>query len=300
MPRLLDYFAPAYAWLYALDPAFPQALFVSLVFFTVWLLRKLAPNQWERFANLIYVKTADLAWWQNEIRVAWQALPAAIIGTLYGILGTGADPGPTLKAMALSLIAPVAHRLMARYEGQIGKSKTPGGSGGKPVGNAGEARDMTDVATPPESAHAPITALQRRRRAPRLAWAFALLALLGCSPSMWQAQRETANVVAEISSKTVLPALTAAYDATGTAAVSAEPTRAAAQQALIAHQAKWKPVWDAWSVFQAAHNSWQDAIDAQGDPLPSAIAARTAYCRLRRVTTDLGVKLPELPLGGCS
>lgn len=120
MPRLLDLLAPLYVWLFALDPMLPQALFVSLVFFTVWLLRKLAPNKWEAFANLIHVKSDDTAWWQNELRALWQMLPAAIIGTIYGLLGTGADPWPTLKATLLALLAPVVHRIAARYKGQVG------------------------------------------------------------------------------------------------------------------------------------------------------------------------------------
>ena len=120
MPRLLDYLSPAYAWLALLDPSLPRALFVAMVFFSVWLIRQLAPNQWEAFANLIHVKSDDTAWWQNELRAAWQMLPAAIIGTLYGLLGTGADPWPTLKAMLLALLAPVVHRIAARYKGQVG------------------------------------------------------------------------------------------------------------------------------------------------------------------------------------
>src|SRR6478609_616344 len=120
MPRLLNYLAPLYIWLHALDPALPQAIFVSLVFFTVWLLRKLAPNQWEAFANLIHVKSDDTAWWQNELRAAWQMLPAAIIGTIYGVLGTGAELVPTLKLSLLSLLAPVVHRIAQRYQGQVG------------------------------------------------------------------------------------------------------------------------------------------------------------------------------------
>jgi hypothetical protein len=140
MPRLLNYLAPLYVWLYALDPMLPQALFVSLVFFTVWLLRKLAPNQWEGFANLIHVKSDDTSWWQNELRAAWQMLPAAIIGTLYGVLGTGGELWPTLKATLLSLLAPVVHRIAKRYEGKTGKPKDPEGPRSrKSVGLAGGA-----------------------------------------------------------------------------------------------------------------------------------------------------------------
>lgn len=151
MPRLLNYLAPLYVWLYALDPALPQALFVSLVFFTVWLIRKLAPNQWEAFANLIHVKADDTAWWQNELRALWQMLPAAIIGTIYGVLGTGADPWPTLRLTLLSLIAPVVHRIAARYQGGLGKGKQdPGGpSGSKPAGVSGAGVGMFDDTTPP-------------------------------------------------------------------------------------------------------------------------------------------------------
>lgn len=132
MPRLLDYLAPLYVWLYALDPMLPQALFVSLVFFTVLLLRKRAPNKWEAFANLIHVKSDDTAWWQNELRALWQMLPAAIIGTIYGVLGTGGELWPTLKATLLSLLAPVVHRIAKRYRGEVGPLKGSGG-GGSPL-----------------------------------------------------------------------------------------------------------------------------------------------------------------------
>jgi hypothetical protein len=323
MPRLLDYLAPLYVWLYALDPMLPQELFVSLVFFTVLLLRKLAPNQWEAFANLIHVKADDTAWWQLELRALWQMLPAAIIGTIYGVLGTGAELWPTLKLSLLSLVAPFVHRIAKRYEGKVGPLKGSGGPGGgasilgRGDGTTGVPAEITTgvegdvlrrggsiqkveiVVTsnqhPSRIARAVIGELSRR--APVV---LAILALIGCSPSQWEAQRAVANDVAVVSENTIEPMLKAADESTAAAVVVAAPTEGEAQTRLSIHHEKWKVVWAAWEGFRAAHSAWQDVIDAKGDPLPSLIATRTAFCRLRATAEPLGVKLPHLPLGDCS
>jgi hypothetical protein len=119
MPRLLDYLSPFYAWLAAINPDLPRALFVMLVFSTVWLIRQYAPNKWEQFANLVGVKSDDTSWLFNELRAAWQMLPAAIIGTIYGVLGTGGDVVESLRLAALALLAPVVHRIAQRYQGRL-------------------------------------------------------------------------------------------------------------------------------------------------------------------------------------
>jgi hypothetical protein len=166
MPRLLDYLSSAYAWLAMLDPSLPRALFVALVFFTIWLIRQLAPNKWEAFANLVGVKTPDMAWWHREVRALWQMLPAAIIGTLYGFLGTG-DPWEALRAGGLGLLAPFAHRVAKQYKGRLGDGKPPSGTA-KPLGRAVPA--WNDLETPPNSL-----------RLTSLRLACAALLLVGCS-----------------------------------------------------------------------------------------------------------------------
>ena len=123
MPRLLDYLNPAYAWLAALDPSLPRALFVALVFGTVLLWRKVSPGSWLKFSSLIPVSDEDTSWLQDTLRKLWQAVPAAVLGAVYGALGTGGDIGATVKLALLGLAAPVIHEVAWRYKGNLGKPK---------------------------------------------------------------------------------------------------------------------------------------------------------------------------------
>jgi hypothetical protein len=155
MPRLLDSLSPVYTWLAAIDPSLPRALFVALVFLTVLAWRKLSPGSWKAFSNLIPVSEEDTSWFKATMLKVWQALPSAILGAVYGGLGTGGNVLASLKLAALALLAPVVHEVAWRYQGNLGTKKNPGGpTGEKPVGLAGGAVSMTpkelfDDTTPP-------------------------------------------------------------------------------------------------------------------------------------------------------
>jgi hypothetical protein len=125
MPRLLDYLSPLYAWLAALDPSLPRALFVALVFATVLAWRKLSPGSWKKFSGLLPISDADTNWFKATLLKTWQALPSAALGLVYGALGTGADVWSTLKLGLLGLLAPVIHEVAWRYQGNLGQPKPP-------------------------------------------------------------------------------------------------------------------------------------------------------------------------------
>ncbi len=125
MPKLLDYLLPAYNWLVAIDPSLPRALFVALVFVTVMAWRKLLPASWIKFSSLIPVSDEDTSWFKATLRKAWQALPSALLGAVYGALGTGGNVLASLKLAALALLAPVIHDVAAKYQGTLGTKKNP-------------------------------------------------------------------------------------------------------------------------------------------------------------------------------
>lgn len=130
MPKLLDYIMPAYNALKAVDPSLPRALFVALVFLTVLAWRKLSPGSWLKFSSVIPVSDEDTSWFMATLLKVWQALPSALLGAIYGALGTGGNVVESLKLAALALLAPVIHELAWRYEGKLGTKKTPGGPSG--------------------------------------------------------------------------------------------------------------------------------------------------------------------------
>lgn len=133
MPRLLDYISPAYAWLQAIDPSLPRALFVALVFASVLAWRKLSPSTWIKFSGLIKVTDEDASWFKSTMLKLWQAVPAATIGAVYGALGTGGNVAASLKLALLGLLAPVIHELAWRYQGNLGSAKNPPPSDPKPL-----------------------------------------------------------------------------------------------------------------------------------------------------------------------
>jgi hypothetical protein len=140
MPRLLDYLSPAYAWLAATDPSLPRALFVALVFVTVLAWRKFWPLGWAKFSSVIPVSEADTSWFRATLQKLWQALPAAVLGAIYGALGTGGDVVATVKLALLGLAAPVIHEVAWRYQGKLGtpsgKLPPPGSGDSQPVAPA--------------------------------------------------------------------------------------------------------------------------------------------------------------------
>jgi hypothetical protein len=304
MPRLLDYLSPVYAWLAALDPSLPRALFVALVFGTVLLWRKLWPESWRMWSAVIRISEADANWFKAAILKAWQMLPSALIGGLYGWAGTGGSLEEAMRLALMGLLAPLVHDLAWRYQGKLGDGKPrvppslPPEPEGKPV------RILFENPRDPDNAA--MTAL-RRPQTWVSSFAFVVAFLVGsaigltsCTPSAWQAQRDASDVVATVANDTVKPSLLAAYRSTGLLVIRSQPTQESARLAIQIHQLKWKPVWEAWEAFELAHKAWQDQIAAEGNPLPAAMAARDAYCKLRPLAAEWDVELPNFPLSGCA
>jgi hypothetical protein len=191
MPRLLDSLSPVYTWLAAIDPSLPRALFVALVFLTVLAWRKLSPGSWKAFSSLIPVSEEDTSWFKATMLKVWQALPSALLGAVYGALGTGGNVLASLKLAALALLAPVVHELAWRYQGKLGTRKGPGGpSGEKPVGVYGAGVGSFDDTTPPSL---PGIALRCALTATVL---IALLLPTGCAS--WKTVVKTADTAAEL------------------------------------------------------------------------------------------------------
>lgn len=129
--------------------------------------------------------------------------------------------------------------------------------------------------------------------------ALALVAL-SCSPSAWEVQARSASVVQQAADLVALPALEAAEREAGLLAIKGATTRAEAEAALERVRLHYRPAWRAWDAFQAAHGAWLVAIETRGDPLPSAAAARIAFCRLRVEAKAVGVRLPDFPIARCT
>ncbi len=186
--KLLTYITPLYNALVAIDPSLPRALFVALVFLTVMAWRKLLPASWIKFSSLIPVSKEDTGWFKETVRKLWQALPSAVLGAVYGALGTGGAVWPTLKLALLGLLAPVIHDVAARYRGTLGTKKNPPPGESQYVGRiTPETRAKFFPSEPPPSnPPAAISAwnflaLQLRKRG-LVMWATAAcLTLAGCS-----------------------------------------------------------------------------------------------------------------------
>lgn len=141
------------AWFRA-NPDTGAAVFGLAIFLLVYVVRKLLPSLWLRFEALSPALSAEMSAFDVVWHKAFQALPSAIAGLLAGPLFFGGDMKGALLGALNGLLAPIGHELLKNYKGRlgIGKPKDPGGpTGAKPVGLADGARDMTDVATPPEA-----------------------------------------------------------------------------------------------------------------------------------------------------
>lgn len=129
--------------------------------------------------------------------------------------------------------------------------------------------------------------------------ACAALSQQACSAAQWQQQAEFADRVAVVSNTTVLPMLQQAYDTGGMAVIALQPDRESAAAAIAEYRRRWAPVWSGYDALKAAHDAWQDTISAKGDPMPSAVAARKAFCELRVAALEVSLKLPDFPVLRC-
>lgn len=276
----------AWAWLGPL-----QYLTVTLALLLgVDLFKRFSPKGWA-WLMLRTPYALELTKAQELAHNLLMALPQVLGAALVAALATGGDPKASAFAAIAGAGAPLLHHVKKFIESL--KKKPPGGGDGgeKPVGKVepGPWNDSTPVGPP--------SAAIRKWIHPawRLAMALGVLVALGCSPAGWQAQRDAANTVAHVTNDTVEPAVLAAYKASLLVVVRGQTYREDKQAAADLHKARWEPVFQALAAFKAAHAAWQDQIDAKGDPLPAAMAARKSYCELRARTAEWSVDLPDFP-----
>lgn len=303
--RLLDHLAPLYNALVALNPDAPKGVFIAIVFSLVLLSRKLFPEAWKAYsgvaARVLGITEADTNWFKELLLKGVQALPSWLVGAVVAGLGT-ANFWVSLKLSLLAFLAPLAHEFMAHYKGKLGpgKDSTPPWDDQKPVGAKDPEPTRIFFANPRDPEEPPPAAAIRKWR--HSAWRFALPVMLlvnACTPAALQAQRDAHQVVADASMKTVLPSLRAAYRASGLVVIRAQNTEETRLAALQLHQLRWKPVWEAWDAYKFAMDTWQHAINTNGNPLPAALVARDAYCKLVPLAEEWKIELPSLPLGAC-
>lgn len=149
--RLLDYLAPLYNWLVTLNPAAPKLAFVALVFLIVMAWRRWFPASWVAYsgmvARLLGITDDDTNKFKEMLMHALQGIPAAVIGGILAVVGTGGDIKASVSLALVALFAPLGHFLMSRYKGKLGTptGKLPPAGGEKPVAP----KAWNDIDTPP-------------------------------------------------------------------------------------------------------------------------------------------------------
>jgi hypothetical protein len=300
------------AWLYlaTLNADLPWLCVWASIFLIVYAVRKLAPSAWLAFELHSPVHFADPAPLYAALHKAYQAIPSVLLGIGMSWLATGDWKKAAIGAL-VGLVPPLTHEFASwapflSYKGELGKIKPKSGPKGPPSGGATVDPEPTGVNYERPDSEPPAAALSlyqfltlQLRQCGLVLIAAACLALVSCSPAGWAAQRDASNAVAEAANKTIEPALLAAYRATGLVVVRAQPTEELGQVALNLHIERWKPVWAAWETFKEAHEAWQKQIEAEGNPVPAALAARDSYCQLQKAAAEWAVSLPALPLGAC-
>jgi hypothetical protein len=274
------------------------ALLVSI---DLW--KKLHPKSWN-WLMLRAPYALELSKAQELAHNLLMALPQVLGSALVAALVTGGD----LKASAFAAIAgagaPLSHHAKKWVESL--KKKPPGGGDQQPVGlkdpEPTRIRFTPPDPVPPDAAYSLlpdgsilIWAKSIFVRAPAVVFVALALCLVGCGASGWEAQRTAANATAHVANDIAHPAVVAAYKATAQQAMKGHAYQEDALSALANHKEKWKPLLGAFVAFQEAHKAWQAAIDAKGDPLPSAIAARESYCRARKLAVEFDIDLPNIP-----
>lgn len=296
---MLETIKSGWAWLAAQHATLPYLLTTLSCLLGIDLWKKVHPRSWHWAASLTPF-AEEITKAQEIAHNFLLALPQVAGAAFFTWLASGGELVPTLLGAVAGAGAPLLHHGRKLLESL---RKPPPGGDQKPVG----IRDHIVIPRPDGSVPPPAAAFRawlRWSHATVLLATFALgtalsFAQLSCSPSALQAQREAANVVAQVANKTVEPALLAAYRATGKQVVDAEPNRELAQAKLNWHIERWKPVWKAWASFQAAHAAWQKQVEAGGDTLVAAAQARESFCELRRQAGLWGVELPDFPGLAC-
>jgi len=124
-----------------------------------------------------------------------------------------------------------------------------------------------------------------------------VLPFVGCGPAAQQTQALAANSVA-VAANTALPMLVEVYDQEGRIEIAKSDSRAEAEYRLERVRERWRPIWEGYDAFVAAHGVWATAIEAGTVSPAVASEVREAYCALRRAAAE-SVALPDYPLVTC-
>ena len=126
------------------------------------------------------------------------------------------------------------------------------------------------------------------------------LTLTGC-PGFWSAVQDpidvaAANGVADVAN-TALPMLVELFNNDGYRAIEKAKTEEEATAAIVAVEAKWKPIWQAWNTLKVAQDAWAQVIESDGDTAKALAALKSAYCGLLGVWPK---QIPVVPMGAFS
>jgi hypothetical protein len=107
-----------------IDPNLPAALLALWCFGAIYLVRKRWPTAWERFADLVPLRS-DSGPLLAGLRKVWQTAPSVALGVAVPAILTGGNVGLAVKGALVALAAPLLHELakaapFVPYRGAIG------------------------------------------------------------------------------------------------------------------------------------------------------------------------------------
>jgi len=128
----------------------------------------------------------------------------------------------------------------------------------------------------------------------RLLLALLLVLCCACGP---KAEAITADAVARVANAAIGP-LATAYEAEGMAAIRAADTVEDLMAAVPTVKHRWAPLWQALRAFAAVHDAWATALEQgqEGD----VAAVQAAWCALRAMALEFGVRVGDFPVLICS
>lgn len=136
-----------------------------------------------------------------------------------------------------------------------------------------------------------------------LLWAFVVGGLLflvlagcGCGASQVRVESQAADLVMRLTNSQVL-ALNDLETIEGDDCIWKQPTIPEAEKCLVVVRDKWKGIWKAVRVFDAAHDVAADVLERGGTPVLADL--QNAYCALLKLLPQgTFPDSPLLPCGG--
>lgn len=102
----------ARTFLESIHPLLPAALLVAVIWLSQWLVRRFAPNMWERIADLPFPAGIDVRPVVTLARKVWQALPSIALGAFLAALSGDGGATELVFGAVLGALAPVWHELL--------------------------------------------------------------------------------------------------------------------------------------------------------------------------------------------